>query len=331
MTKSGAIVNNLSKKFFPTNPIKLVDIGASGGLNPNWQPFEESLEVIGFEPDPRAYKELAAADNKRIKYFNIGVHSEKNIIDFNLYRQQTASSIYKPKTALLKQFPRAERLEVIGLEKITVDSLDHILSDGPKTDVDFLKIDTDGNELAILNGAKNTLSEQIFGIELEVYFAQIRYEMPVFSDVDQYLRGHGFELFDIRRGYWKRAIGEKYGNDKGQLIVGDALYLKNIESFYQQVSEDHDASRRKEKIVKAISVCLIYGYYDYALQLLDHSASMFQSAEGEYIQSQLQSIIRNGRKIPNFRGRGRIAQFFMTMSRFIEHPTWAFGDQSLGN
>ncbi len=331
MTKRGIIVNNLKQKFFPDNPIKLIDIGASGGLNPNWKPFEESLEVIGFEPDLRAYEELTSANNKKCKYYNIGVSSEKTIIDFHLCRKQKVSSIFKPNMDLLQQFPESERFEIIGLEKLSVDTIDHILSDNSQKDIDFIKIDTEGNELAVLQGASQTLSGPIFGIELEIYFAQIRHGIPLFSDIDQYLKDYNFELFDLRRIYWKTAIGEKYGNDKGRLIVGDALYLKNIESFYRDVSRYENESMEKRKIIKAIAVCVIYGYFDYALQLLNYSDEVFQKSELEYLQNQLQSNIRNGRKIPNFRFRGMIAQILYKMSRFIEHPSWAFADPPLGN
>ena len=40
------------------NPIWLVDIGASGGIDPRWQQFTSSLKAILFEPDPRDMKYL---------------------------------------------------------------------------------------------------------------------------------------------------------------------------------------------------------------------------------------------------------------------------------
>jgi FkbM family methyltransferase len=331
MVKPDIIVKNFCNTFFKENPITLVDIGASGGLNPNWERFQKSIEVIGFEPDPRAFKILSDAARKGEKYFNIGVHSEKKILDFYLYRKQTNSSFYKPNLDFFRQFPKYERVDVVGVEKIEVDSLDHILSENAQKDVDFLKLDIEGNEFSILQGAKHTLANTVFGIESEVCFARIRHNIPLFSDIDNYLRSYDFELFDLRRTYWKRTIGEKYGNDKGQLVWGDAVYLKNIDAFWNNLQNIEQESARKRKVVKAISICIIYGYFDYALQILERTSGFFQITEYEYLQNQLCSNIRNGRKIPDFRGRGRIASVFYTLAKFIEHPTYAGGDQTLGN
>jgi hypothetical protein len=48
------ILNNL----LANNPLWLVDIGASGGIDPRWKNFTSSLKAILFEPDTREYERL---------------------------------------------------------------------------------------------------------------------------------------------------------------------------------------------------------------------------------------------------------------------------------
>ena len=44
--------------FYNDFPLVLIDVGASGGLEKNWLEAKRHLQIIGFEPDERAYNEL---------------------------------------------------------------------------------------------------------------------------------------------------------------------------------------------------------------------------------------------------------------------------------
>ena len=45
--------------------IRLIDVGARGGIHPRWKPFYQNLEVVAFEPDPQ---ECAALNSKAHPY-----------------------------------------------------------------------------------------------------------------------------------------------------------------------------------------------------------------------------------------------------------------------
>ena len=42
--------------YFEKNPLRLVDVGASGGIENNWKSTKKYLNIIGFEPDPENMK-----------------------------------------------------------------------------------------------------------------------------------------------------------------------------------------------------------------------------------------------------------------------------------
>jgi len=46
----------------------------------------------------------------------------------------------------------------------------------------------------------------VVGIEVEVEFSELYEKQPLFNDVDNFIRDKGFELFDLRRGYWIRKV-----------------------------------------------------------------------------------------------------------------------------
>jgi FkbM family methyltransferase len=58
-----------------------------------------------------------------------------------------------PNFDFLAKFPDAERFEVLKTIKIETDTLDNQLKKNGITEIDFVKIDTQGHELPILQGS----------------------------------------------------------------------------------------------------------------------------------------------------------------------------------
>jgi len=94
--------------------------------------------------------------------------------------------------------------EVINTENINVTTFDTIKNKIPH--VDYLQIDVQGAELAVLQGAEKSL-EKIGMIELEVRFYPLYEKEPMFSDVHTYLEQHGFVLVHMTR-QGEREFGE---------------------------------------------------------------------------------------------------------------------------
>jgi len=138
-----------------------------------------------------------------------------------------------------------------------------VLEHLPFDSFDFVKLDTQGSELAILHGGPRCLASAI-GLKIEVSFTELYDGQPLFSDIDTHVRGAGFQLLDLRRFYWKRSpFIPKLG--RGQLINGDALYIKEPKAFLQDLDE---CEATKNRILKYVTVCLVYGFSDLAVWLL---------------------------------------------------------------
>ena len=139
-------------------PITLIDVGASGGLEPNWLPAEKYLQTIGFEPDKRAHSSLP--QNERQKYLNVALGDKNTSLPFYLTKKQQTSSIYKPNYRFLKNFPDVDRFNIVEQTDLNTDTLDNSLKVNSILRADFIKLDTQGSELSILNGGKKILSNQ---------------------------------------------------------------------------------------------------------------------------------------------------------------------------
>ena len=102
---------------------------------------------------------------------------------------------------------------------------------------------------------------------------------PLFADVDAFMKQQGFELWDIQRHYWQRQIREGFQGLKGQLIFGNAIYLKKLDNFQGMIDILENDFAKKSKILNAVTVCLIYGYDNYGLELLERNECLFEQEE----------------------------------------------------
>lgn len=323
-------IDNEFHSYFQRNPIKLVDIGASGGLQKNWRKAKKFLNILAFEPDEREYERLIRKASPNISYHNIALNNNETVLDFHLTRKQEVSSSFYPNTAFLSKFPDAERFDVLETIKLNTDTLDNRIKKEAIDNVDFIKLDAQGNTLSILEGASNTL-KGVFGLEVEVEFTSIYKKQPLFSDVDVFARKHGFQLFDIKKYFWKRELGKKCGMSKGQIIFADALYLKDSHVFIKGLETCPDNLLMKSKILNAISISILYGYIDYAAEIFELRKDCFTRKEIELFSLFLKKNIPLSEYIPKFKGRNRFAGIFRMLHKFIKQDAWAECDEYLGN
>ncbi|HVM62287.1 MAG TPA: FkbM family methyltransferase [Verrucomicrobiae bacterium] len=203
--------------------IRLVDVGARGGIDSRWKPFYHLLDVVAFEPDP---KECAVLSSQRHPYSvrflpeALGACDGQQATLF-MCRGPGSSSVLRPNMKLCGLYPFGEAMEVVGEHPITLQRLDTVCRDFQP---DVLKVDTQGTELSILQGAVRLLRSAL-AVELEVEFVQQYSGQPLFSDVDPFMRQQGFTLRALKRSYW-RTKGHQLHPYGGQIVHGDALYLR---------------------------------------------------------------------------------------------------------
>ena len=160
------------------------------------------------------------------------------------------------------------QIEIKEVKQIQTVSLDTYLPTVGVDCVDFLQLDTQGTELEVLRGAKSFLCRSILGAQVEVEFSPIYKDQSLFSEIDAYMRQAGFMLFDVRRNYYRRKNYPLDLNTRGQLLWGDAFYLKD-HGFLSR------SKKSKEARIKLAVIATFFGFHDYALEIFD---TLFQEA-----------------------------------------------------
>lgn len=313
----------------------VVDIGAMGGVARKWNSLSDSVKIIAFEPDEREFSKLKNTEN--IAYSNYTLYDKSQDLKFYITKSRGKSSIYEPNMAVLSQFEDAERYQIEREESIPsekVRTLDSVIEGSSIRDVDFLKLDTQGSELDILNGCRKFVLPRAFGIQIEVEFIEIYKNQPLFWNIDEFMQRNGYQLFDLRRQYWKRKEYYDYVG-KGQLVFGDALYFKRIDFLFQELNSVQDRYYSISKIYKVILGCLVYGLFDYAVSVAKKSSELGYLPRSDY-ESVLSKIVKASNKgfFPNFLGRRTLYHIINLIGRKLKPKSylgWSDSDEEIGN
>ena len=338
---------NFSKLFFSNRMFKidpagmprklaLLDVGARGGIQ--W-PFDQIgrdlLSVVMVEPDPveaALLKQSFEASGDRV--LESALWSEDKVLSLNITRSPGASSVFKPDRKFLDQFPESKRFDILQTPEVEAKTIDGLASANKLPSIDFIKIDAQGAELAILEGGRKFLQSQLVGLEVEISFASQYTGQALFADAETFVRTQlGLELWDLRKSYWKYRPGHAgAGPVKGRLIFGDALFLRPLESLEAWLGSMPDASAQ-EKATMLVLAALLYGYIDYANALL---TTPFVAGYLGVRQAEMLSLLvrsAGGGLRPFLNGSGALFAFFDGLSRAFQptHGGWASVGQRLGS
>jgi len=245
----------ISKAFkaLPGNSTALgyIDVGAAGGLEPRWKSVENLIDYTGFEPDKRTYDSLmeqhtkSTIDSRNI--FQTALWDSTQTLEINMCSKPQVSSHFTPNRKFLDRFPYSDRFDVkyrTTMECVALDDLEITAND-------FIKIDVQGGELAVLKGAAKTLSRTL-GLEVEVEFISLYDEQPLFGEISAFLTKYDFEFIDFTTiGRWERQSFNGYG----QAVYGDALFLKSPETV---IRKHHTI----EEISNYLKILLVYYRFD---------------------------------------------------------------------
>lgn len=129
--------------------------------------------VYAFEPQKRVYRELV---------YNLKLNEIRNATPLRF----AASS----QAGVLGSNPRHLRVGPVGrgLDRVEARTIDSFKFDN----VSVMKIDVDGHQLEVLQGAKETIAEQEPVIVIEIYHGHV-------EETKQLLRAYGYEYQHLRR------------------------------------------------------------------------------------------------------------------------------------
>lgn len=152
--------------------------------------------IISFEPLSSEFKRLEenARKDRDWRVFNYALGDVCCQGEINVAGNKRSSSLLEMLPSHLLSAPDSK---YVGKEKIEVKTLDSIFFDiCSESDNIFLKIDTQGYETKILEGAKKSLSS-IALIQLEMSFIPLYKDEALFCELYEYLFNLGYRLISL--------------------------------------------------------------------------------------------------------------------------------------
>ena len=210
-------------------PIKIVDVGAMNTGDDPYRPLAESVgcELIGFEPVEEECRKLnAEGRGATFLPYVIGDGSERT---FHECKAAYNSSLLEPNLPLLERFTGfAELFKVVSTSKVRTRRLDDVREAGG---AEFLKLDVQGAELMVLDGAPRTL-RSVLVVHTEACFLPLYKEQPLFADIDRRLRGEGFVLHKVtyhgKRPFVPFPVSDSPGLIVSQNVWCDVAYVRDF-------------------------------------------------------------------------------------------------------
>lgn len=146
--------------------------------------------ITSFEPVGSTYERLRSQIRKdpRWTVHRLALSDEAGERQINVMNASELSSLYTPSTSETKAFSGVNT--VIRTEVVQTVRLDEFLDGG---DDYFLKLDTQGHDLTVLEGA-NTMLDRICACQIEVSCLRIYEGIPTMSDALRYMDRIGFDL-----------------------------------------------------------------------------------------------------------------------------------------
>jgi FkbM family methyltransferase len=195
------------------------DVGANAGQ------YAKILRSSGFQGNIFSFEPQAAAFNQLKKsarsdacwhphHMALGNTNGTSVI--NISKNSVSSSILELNELLLQAVPETA---YISREAITMKRLDTFVQEINSTNRIFLKIDAQGFESNILEGAAGCF-QQIYALQLELSCVSLYNGEKLFDEMKQIVEAKGFYLSSIESGFIEPR--------SGRLLQVDAIFVKAL-------------------------------------------------------------------------------------------------------
>lgn len=197
----------------------VLDVGANdGGYGRFLRQHGYRGKILSFEPLPEAHARLVEATRGDPNWHvmpRMAIGSAEGEVEINVAANSVSSSLLDMCSSHLAAAPDSK---YVCKEKVALTRLDTV-TDGwiESTQRIFLKVDTQGYEKPVLDGALGIL-HKIVGVQLEMSIVPLYEKQILFRDMLGILEEKDYELWGIFPGFTDRT--------SGRLLQADGIFFK---------------------------------------------------------------------------------------------------------
>jgi FkbM family methyltransferase len=178
--------------------LNVADVGARWGVSDMWEPFGDRVTVWAFEPDADECRRLQALVPPGLdrRYVALALGAADREATLHLTEDPGGASLFPPSAAAIARHPALTGMRERERATIALRRLDGWAAETGVSAIDAMKLDVQGAEVAVLEGAGDVLGS-VRALEVEVEFNALYEGQPLFGDVDRLVRERGFALWRL--------------------------------------------------------------------------------------------------------------------------------------
>ena len=290
---------------FGITPV-LVDIGASGEPPPIWSAIASHSTYVGFDPDLREIHEDRLSGYHSSVIINEAVTERPDVskIPFYLTASPFCSTTLGPNPQATAHWLERDFFAVQSEATLRATTIDAVLKDRGLSTIDWIKLDTQGTDLRLLNSISSNVLSRVLAIDTEPGLIEIYQGEDMFVDVHRDLTSKGFWLSGLKTGGFVRmrkatldAVRQRDASIDDPYMRGavrttpayfEARYLRTIESLAA-----HALSPREYTVLWIFA--LVDNQLGFALDLNAEFERLFgATTESRRLAATTWQLIKNG-------------------------------------
>lgn len=197
-----AIHKFIFEKIIKKNELIIFDIGAHDGRSiTRFKNRFPDAEIYSFEPNKNLYDKISKLSSEKIKIFNYAlsnIDGEKKFYQYEYLSGKNNSFYPMVENSKYKIQRTKNKNETETIKNVKVKKLDTFIEENKISKIDLLKIDTQGAEIEIIEGAEKILnSKKINVIELEHILGIAHESRSSLYELEEMLHKNNYKLIAI--------------------------------------------------------------------------------------------------------------------------------------
>lgn len=229
----------------------VLDAGARYGMHPSWTGFGGDLLYFAFEPDSDEATRLRAQNTRRdYEVVEMALAATEGERAFHITEHRGYCSFFEPD--LQSDWFKHQRPgegEIQAVIRVRTQTLDDF-AEKRQVNFGFLKLDTEGSELEVLEGGARQVASHVLWIRTSMYFAPSYKNQPLFADFSKYLLPLHYFLLNL--DYFGRGVPrlnlyrdpDPLSPDQmryGTLISADGVWLRKYDWVCERFKDNREA------------------------------------------------------------------------------------------